>query len=71
MRHRPTGIDGHPELVDTPQLSPEPRRLAVEQPPFSERNIRRALAKDRTLTARLLNRLGYEATVRRIEREGV
>jgi hypothetical protein len=66
--------DRHPELIDTaPPASPEPPRLSgAERPPrFSERNIRKALGRDPKQSARLLHKVGYEATVRRIERGGV
>ena len=56
--------DSHPELAED-ALGPEQQRktLAIQRPPrWSERNIRRALGRDREQKARLVNR-------RRIERE--
>ena len=65
--------DSHPETIDAaPPPLPEPEWLAIERPPrWSEKLIRRTLGKDRKQTARLLNRLGYDATTRRIDRGGV
>jgi len=54
-----------------PAALPEPERVAIERAPrWSEKLIRRSLGKDRKHTERLVNRIGYEATVRRIERDG-
>ena len=56
------GIDGH--LHKAVPLTAEPERLAIErQPRWSEKLIRRTLGRDRKHTARLLNRIGHEATV--------
>ena len=64
-------IADDPHYTAPPPL-PEPERLAIERPPrWSEKLIRRTLGRDRKQTARLLNRVGYERTVRRIERGGV
>ena len=64
-------IAGLPRYTAPPPL-PETERLAIERPPrWSEKLIRRTLGKDRKQTARLLNRVGYEATMRRIDRGGV
>jgi hypothetical protein len=53
-----------------PELEPE--LLSIERPPrWSEKLIRRTLGKDRKRNARLVNRLGYAATVRRIDGGGV
>ena len=61
-------------IADLPRYTappPEPQRLAIERAPrWSEKLIRRSLGKDRKHTGKLLNRLGYAATLRRIEREG-
>jgi hypothetical protein len=39
-------------------------------PRMTERHIHRVLGRDRQQAARALNKIGYEATMRRIEREG-
>ena len=64
--------DSHPEAVtDAAPPPPPPPKLAIERPPrWSEKLIRRSLGKDREHSARLLNRAGYAATMRRIDRGG-
>ena len=61
-----------PRYTAPPPLSePEPPvPKSLRAPRWSEKVIRRMLGRDRKQTARLLNRVGYEATVKRIEREG-
>ena len=66
-----SGIDGHPELIDDAPPLPQPKPFVGERPPrWSERNIRRALGRDREQPARALNQVGFERTLRRIMREG-
>ena len=63
-----TAIADDPHYT-APPPEPEPERLAIERPPrWSEKLIRRTLGRDRKQTARMLNRIGYEATMRRIDR---
>ena len=65
--------DSHPELTDaTPPPPPEPKPLAIERPPrWSEKLIRRTMSRARETPAQMRNRIGYEATMRRIDRGGV
>ena len=70
-----SGIDAHPELIDDappPAPPPQPKTLAIDRPPrWTERNIRRALGRDRKQAARALRKVGFERTLHRITREGV
>jgi hypothetical protein len=66
----------HPELVDDapppPAPTASPPKLKFERAPrWSERNVRRALGKDRAHTAKLRDKIAFQATMRRIERGGV
>ena len=62
--------DHHPEHIEAAPPPPEPEWLAIERPPrWSEKLIRRTMGRDRKHTARLINRFGDQATVRRIEPE--
>jgi hypothetical protein len=67
------GIDGHPELLDDAPPPPEPEPVAdVDRAPrWSERNLRRLMARDREQGARALKRVSFEMTMRRILRGGV
>ena len=54
-----------------PPSQPEPEPPALTRPSrWSEKLIRGTMGRDRENTARLLNRIGYEETMRRIERGG-
>ena len=68
--------DSHPEVAieaaSPPQPKPQPPALARAQQPsrWSEKLTRRRNRASERM-ARALNRIGYEATMRRIDRGGV
>ena len=61
-------------IADDPHYAaaPRPNVLPDERAPrMTSKLIRRALGRDRQQAARALNRVGFERTMRRVEREGV
>jgi hypothetical protein len=70
--------DEHPETVEPAPASPDlpkvrerrgPREpVSLRSPRMTEKFIRRALGRDPEHTARTLDRIGFEATMKRIER---
>ena len=65
-------VDFAPELTTaTPAPTAPPPKLKFERAPrWSERNVRRAMGRDRKQGARALRKVGFERTMRRIMREG-
>lgn len=63
--------DEHPEAVPGAPPPPRPDRASHERAPkMTEAAIRRVLGKDRAHSATLKDRVGFEATLSRIAREG-
>jgi hypothetical protein len=64
----PCIADQHPEVFGTPR---EPNRVPQERGQYATTaRVRRALGKDRAYSAALKGRVGFEATLSRIAREG-
>ena len=62
--------DLHPEvIIDAAPPLPEPKPLAIKRPPRWGEKLTRNRASERM--ARALNRVGYEAAMRRIDSGGV
>jgi hypothetical protein len=61
-------------IADDPHdAAPRRRNVLPDEraPRMTERHIPRVLGRDREQAARALNRVGYERTMRRVERQGV
>ena len=63
--------DRHPEAIEAAPPPPPPKLAAERAPRWSKKLIRISLGKDRKHTERLANRMGYAATMRRIDGGGV